>query len=188
MGVKNVEVFRDSLLVTQQVTNVYQCFDGSLNTYLDKCIEIIALLDDFTVQHVFRVENTVANDLAQQSSGFWSNRGKLYVMENLDVMVSQTGCSGFRPMQSAWIYSTEPNSVKMDGPISKTEGSRISRSLDNLGKTTMIELDDWRTPLIRYIGNSGHIADRKVQRQALKYVMLDNTLYCQTMDGLLLKC
>jgi hypothetical protein len=76
----------------------------------------------------------------------------------------------------------------MDGPISKTEGSRISRSLDNLGKTTMIELDDWRTPLIRYIGNSSHIADRKVQRQALKYVMLDNTLYCQTMDGLLLKC
>jgi hypothetical protein len=70
MGVKNVEVFRDSLLVTQQVTNVYQCFDGSLNTYLDKCIEIIALLDDFTVQHVFRVENTVVNDLAQQSSGF----------------------------------------------------------------------------------------------------------------------
>jgi hypothetical protein len=52
----------------------------------------------------------------------------------------------------------------------------------------MIELDDWRTPLIRYIGNSGHIADRKVQRQALKYVMLDNTLYCRTMDGLLLKC
>jgi hypothetical protein len=33
-----------------------------------------------------------------------------------------------------------------------------------------------------------HIADRKVQRQALKYVMLDNTLYRQTIDGLFLKC
>jgi hypothetical protein len=36
---------------------------------------------DFTVQHIFRDENIVANDLAQQSSGFLSNRGKLYVLE-----------------------------------------------------------------------------------------------------------
>jgi hypothetical protein len=52
---------------------VFQCFDGSLNAYLDRCLEIIALFDDFTVQHVSRDENTVANDLAQQASGFRSN-------------------------------------------------------------------------------------------------------------------
>jgi hypothetical protein len=38
-----------------------------------------------------------------------------------------------------------------------------------------------------YLENPGHIADRKVWRQALKYVMLDNTLYRRTTDGLLLK-
>jgi hypothetical protein len=32
------------------------------------------------------------------------------------------------------------------------------------------------------------VLHRKVQRHALKYVILDNTLYCRTMDGLLLKC
>jgi hypothetical protein len=37
--------------------------------------------------------------------------------------------------------------------------------------------DDWRTPLVRYLENPNHIADRQVWRQALKYVMLDNTLY-----------
>jgi hypothetical protein len=42
--------------------------------------------------------------------------------------------------------------------------------------------------LVRYIENPGHIADRKVRQQALKYVILDNTLYRQTIDGLLLKC
>jgi hypothetical protein len=52
----------------------------------------------------------------------------------------------------------------------------------------MTEPDDWRTPLIHYLENPGHIADRKVQRQALKYVVLDITLYRQTIDGLLLKC
>jgi hypothetical protein len=41
---------------------------------------------------------------------------------------------------------------------------------------------------VHYLENPGHIADRKVWHQALKYVMLDNTLYHQTIDGLLLKC
>jgi hypothetical protein len=51
----------------------------------------------------------------------------------------------------------------------------------------MANPDDWRT-LVRYLENPGHIADRKVQGQSLKYVMLDNTLYRQTIFGLLLKC
>jgi hypothetical protein len=70
MGVKHAEVFGDSLFVMQQVASIYQCFDGTLNAYFDKCLEIIALFDDFTVQHVSRNENTVANDLTQQASSF----------------------------------------------------------------------------------------------------------------------
>jgi ribonuclease HI len=64
MGVKHVEAFGDSLLVVQQVSGTFQCFDMSLNAYLDKCLEIIALFDDFTMQHVSRDENIEANDLA----------------------------------------------------------------------------------------------------------------------------
>jgi small nuclear ribonucleoprotein (snRNP)-like protein len=29
----------------QEVVGVFQCFDGSLNAYLDKCLEIITLFD-----------------------------------------------------------------------------------------------------------------------------------------------
>jgi hypothetical protein len=43
---------------------VFQCFDGSLNAYLDKCLEITILFDDFTVQHISKDEIIVANDLA----------------------------------------------------------------------------------------------------------------------------
>jgi ribonuclease HI len=70
MGLKYVEAFRDLLLVMQQVASVFQCFDGSLNAYLDKCLEIITLFTDFTVQHISRDENTMMNDLAQQALGF----------------------------------------------------------------------------------------------------------------------
>jgi ribonuclease HI len=49
MGVKHVEAFGDLLLVMQQVTDVFQYFDESLNAYLNKCLKIIALFGDFTM-------------------------------------------------------------------------------------------------------------------------------------------
>jgi hypothetical protein len=91
-------------------------------------------------------------------------------------------------MQTREICSAESNSAKPDGAASKTGSFRISQSLDDLGETTMTEVDDWRTLLIRYLENPGHISDRKVRRQALKYVVLDSTFNYQTIDGLLLKC
>ena len=51
-----------------------------------------------------------------------------------------------------------------------------------------IEVDDWCTPLIRYLENPGILIDRKVRRQVLKYLLLDHDLYRRTIDGLLLKC
>jgi hypothetical protein len=49
IGVKYVEAFGDSLLIVQQVASMFQSFDGSLNVYLEKWLEIIALFDDFTI-------------------------------------------------------------------------------------------------------------------------------------------
>jgi ribonuclease HI len=91
MGIKHVEAFGDSLLVVQQIADTFQCLDGSLNAYLDKCLEIIALFNDFTIHHFSRDENTVVNDLLrkhpisdqiEENSIFWKHRmfqfAKLY--------------------------------------------------------------------------------------------------------------
>jgi hypothetical protein len=51
-------------LVLQQVFKVCQCLDGTLNVYLDKCLDIIACLDDFIIYHVPRENNPRANYLA----------------------------------------------------------------------------------------------------------------------------
>jgi ribonuclease HI len=56
MGVKYVEAYGDSLLVVQQVSKVCQCLDGVLNAYLDKCLDIIACLDEIVIYHVPRDE------------------------------------------------------------------------------------------------------------------------------------
>jgi hypothetical protein len=60
--------------------------------------------------------------------------------------------------------------------------------MDESNKAMMADPDDWKTPLARYLENIGYIADRKVWHEALKYVMLDNSLYHWNIDGLLLKC
>jgi hypothetical protein len=129
------------------------------------------------MQHVSTDENTVVNDLAQQALGFRLNRGKFNFLEEPDVLFCQTRCSGFWPMHNAIIYSAESSSTKLDGLVSETRVSRISKNSDELREMMTVDLDNWRTPLIRYLENPGHIADKKVRRQALKYVMLDNTLY-----------
>ena len=64
MDVKHVEAFGDSLLVVQQVSKVCQCYNGALNAYLDKCLDIISYFDEFVIRHIPREDNEKANALA----------------------------------------------------------------------------------------------------------------------------
>ena len=70
MGVMHVEAYGDSLLVVQQVSKVCQCYNGSLNAYLDRCLDIISYFDEFAIRHIPRDSNQKANALAQQASGY----------------------------------------------------------------------------------------------------------------------
>jgi hypothetical protein len=70
MNVKHVEAFDDSLLVVHQVSRKYQCLDRLLNAYLDNGLDIIARFDEFSKHHIYRYENSKANDLAQQASSY----------------------------------------------------------------------------------------------------------------------
>ena len=57
MGVKHVEAFGDSLLLVQQVSKVCQCYNGVLNAYLDKCLDIISFFDEFVIKYIPSEEN-----------------------------------------------------------------------------------------------------------------------------------
>jgi hypothetical protein len=65
------------------------------------------------------------------------------------------------------VCSVGPCPAKLDGPVSETIGSGICRTLDVASETTMTDPDDWRTHLVCYLENTGHIADGNVWRQAL---------------------
>jgi hypothetical protein len=67
-------------------------------------------------------------------------------------------------VHNAKICSAEPSSAKLDVSVSKTGGSKISKILDKSSETMMTDPDDWRTPLVPYLENPNHIANRKVRR------------------------
>jgi hypothetical protein len=48
--------------------------------------------------------------------------------------------------------------------------------------------EDWRMTLRECIMEHGRTRDRKVRRQALKYIVIDSELYRIMVDGLLLRC
>jgi hypothetical protein len=78
-----VKAFGDSQLVVQQMLEEYQCFDGTLNSYLEKCWGIIHSFDEFSIRYISRVENHRANNLAQDASGYRIKRGRFHNTENL---------------------------------------------------------------------------------------------------------
>jgi hypothetical protein len=50
-----------------------------LNSYQDKCLDIIKLFDMFSINHIPREENSQANRLAQQASGYVVSQGVFWV-------------------------------------------------------------------------------------------------------------
>ena len=70
MEIKHVRAFDDSQLVVQQILEKYQCLDGTLNIYLEKCWDIIHSFDKFNIRHISIVESCRANNLAQDASGY----------------------------------------------------------------------------------------------------------------------
>jgi hypothetical protein len=46
-----------------------------LNSYKDRCLDIIKLFDTFSIKHAPREENSQTNWLVQQASGYVVSRG-----------------------------------------------------------------------------------------------------------------
>jgi ribonuclease HI len=52
LGARDVDVFGDSNLIMQQIKGVSKCLDGVLNSYWDKCLDIIKLFAMFSIKHI----------------------------------------------------------------------------------------------------------------------------------------
>ena len=72
----HIEASGDSLLVVQQISNGYQCFDESVLVYLEVCLDVTFTMGCFKILHISRHDNS--KELAQQASGYYVNHGVLH--------------------------------------------------------------------------------------------------------------
>jgi hypothetical protein len=171
-----VEAYGDSLLVVQQVSKVFQCLNGFLNAYIDKCLDIISCMDEFVIYHVPREENSRANALAQQASGY--NVQKRNFQEHKPLLATE--CFALE----ALVRPTQPTALTGDtgltdvteqsdrssksGPVRGTsltdDHDRSDRSPDKNSSSVFLdknEVEDWRKPLVDYLHNPSSFVDRK---------------------------
>src|SRR5688572_21897036 len=123
MGVKHVKAFGDSQLVVQQVLEEYQCFDGTLNSYLEKCWGIIHSFDEFSIRHISRVENHRAKNLAQDASGYRINRGRFQNIKNLISGAGPIPQVAHRPSRDSGLSGVTRKVLLIDSVDNKADAS-----------------------------------------------------------------
>nr|XP_011457323.1 PREDICTED: uncharacterized protein LOC105349394 [Fragaria vesca subsp. vesca] len=69
LGVREVQIFDDSLLVVNQLVEKFKCLSSSIEPYLSKAFEVLDRFDDVYIEHIPRDFNFAANELAQVASG-----------------------------------------------------------------------------------------------------------------------
>jgi hypothetical protein len=78
--------------------------------------------------------------------------------------------------------------VRPDAPTGLTsqtgENSESAIVSNSKGKA---EVANWRVPIVTYLKDPGHGAERNIRRLAFKYILIDDELYRRTNEDVLLK-
>jgi ribonuclease HI/probable phosphoglycerate mutase len=77
LGARNILIRGDSELVLKQLTKEYKCIKEHLMKYFVIAISLLKRFDQVIFEHVPRIENQEANDLAQIASGYKISSEKL---------------------------------------------------------------------------------------------------------------
>ncbi|XP_050877321.1 uncharacterized protein LOC127081078 [Lathyrus oleraceus] len=120
------------------------------------------------IRHKPRIENMIANDLAQVASGYKISK------ENLHKVIKVRG----RVVETILI----PLDLEKTKLGYADEGNLEVLAIDNLTD------EDWRKPIVEYLQNATVSTDRKTRYRALSYVLLGSELFKKSSKGILLKC
>lgn len=119
------------------------------------------------IRHIPRIENMIANDLAQIASGYKISKEKLHkVIEVRGKMVATR------------LIPLDLEKTKIG---CADEGNFEILAIDSLTD------GDWRKPIVVYLQNPTTSIDRKTRYRALSYVPLGSELFKKSPEGILLK-
>ncbi|KAK2354765.1 hypothetical protein QL285_092243 [Trifolium repens] len=178
LGAKNIKIRGDSELVLKQLTQEYKCVKEHLTKYFVMASSLLDCFDHIDIEHIPRLENQGANDLAQIASGYKMSKEKLtQLIEIKEKMVLQEPISEQLSMPKLVGADTIPQEE-----IENIHDEFEIFVIDNLSD------GDWRKPIVEYLRNPTGNVDRKTKYRALSYVIFENDLFKKTSEGILLKC
>ncbi|WJX26318.1 hypothetical protein P8452_15256 [Trifolium repens] len=201
LGARHVKIRGDSELVIKQLTKEYKCIQEHLMKYFVIAFSLLKQFESYVIQHVPRIENREANDLAQIASGYkMSKDGFEALIEVKDKLISNASLSEELSMPKhlgADNHSFHENFENFEN--SESFENLESSNLQNVGMhfesfvTEIFVIDnlsdtDWRKPIVKYLENPSGITDRKVKYKVLSYTIIGNELFKKTPEGILLKC
>ncbi|XP_045802475.1 uncharacterized protein LOC123896075 [Trifolium pratense] len=185
LGAKDIKIKGDSELVLKQLTKEYKCIKEHLIRYFVIANTLLKRFDSIDIEHVPRIENQEANDLAQIASGYKVSKEKLeQLVEIKEKLISN------EPMQ------LELSMPKLGGAhMSHNEINNSDQKMDHdiYDEFQVFVIDnlvngDWRKPIVEYLENPIGNAPRKIKYRASNYVIIGNELFKKTLEGILLKC
>ncbi|XP_045792014.1 uncharacterized protein LOC123886769 [Trifolium pratense] len=182
LGAKDIKIKGDSELVLKQLTKDYKCIKEHLIRYFVIANALLKRFDSIDIEHVPRIENHEANDLAQIASGYKVSKEKLeQLIEIKEKLISN------EPMQ------LELSMPKLEGAEMSPNDINNSDKEMNYDEFQIFVIDnlvdgDWRKPIVEYLENPIGSAPRKIKYRASNYVIIGNELFKKTLEGVLLKC
>ncbi|XP_058767999.1 uncharacterized protein LOC131641716 [Vicia villosa] len=120
------------------------------------------------LNHVSRIKNQEANDLAQLASGYKVSK------ERLEELIQVRGKA-------------------MTTRLSPTDLENTQLGFANQEEFEVLNIDaltdtDWRSPIVNYLKDPSKDTERKIKYRALSYFLMGNELFKKTPEGILLKC
>ncbi|KAM5585178.1 hypothetical protein ABKV19_004529, partial [Rosa sericea] len=158
LGVRDIQVRGDSLLVINQLREKFRCTSALLAQYLDRALELLLQFDDVDLENIPRERNFAANELAQLATGITLKYG---VRERLLKVERRT--------LPSWLARPDP------------PDDLVVATLDPIDI-------DWRIPLIAYLRQPDLSADRRIRFLALNYFLRNDELRRRGEDGMDFRC
>ncbi|XP_061999142.1 uncharacterized protein LOC133716446 [Rosa rugosa] len=158
LGVGDVQVREDSLLVINQLREKFRCTSFLLAPYLDRALELLDQFDDADLEHIPRERNFAANELAQLATGITLKYG-----------VRERILKVERRSLPSWLARPDPP----DEPA--------------VAILEPIEVD-WRVPLIAYLKQPDSSADKKIRFLDINYFLRNDELRQRGEDGIDFRC
>jgi len=173
---KCVEIKGDSELVLKQLIEEYRCAKENLIMYYVGANALLKRFSHVEIQHIPRLENQEANDVAQKASGYKASKED--VQETIEVRNKRSSKDAF---PQKWLIP------KLGGTGAPGEHAQGKNMVKNFVTNNLTD-DGWRKPIVNYLENPDGITCRKIKYRALSYIIMGNNLFKKTPEGVLLKC